>query len=187
MTVYNATLDTQIDPDAPATSLLMYQMRDNPIAMAEGAVGAPRIQGYAIASDNNGLLPVAVTAADTVTLTVGMSPVVGSVLTNSATYVLGYSYTVNSYTGTVRFKCSHQSLGGATSTLQFRKNGVAVSTFTTTAKAARVIDSTVALGDTFQWWHSHDFSGNDSSLTDISANASDGYVTRPVYWLASQS
>lgn len=41
MTVYNATLDTQIDPDAPATSLLMYQMRDNPIAMAEGAVGAP--------------------------------------------------------------------------------------------------------------------------------------------------
>lgn len=41
MTVYNATLDTQIDPDAPATSLLMYQMRDNPIAMADGAVGAP--------------------------------------------------------------------------------------------------------------------------------------------------
>ena len=44
MTVYNATLDTQIDPDAPATSLLMYQMRDNPIAMVEGAVGAPRLQ-----------------------------------------------------------------------------------------------------------------------------------------------
>lgn len=44
MTVYNATLDTQIDPDAPATSLLMYQMRDNPIAMFEGAAGAPRLQ-----------------------------------------------------------------------------------------------------------------------------------------------
>lgn len=43
MTVYSAILDTQIDPDAPATSLLMYQMRDNPIAMAEGAVGAPYI------------------------------------------------------------------------------------------------------------------------------------------------
>lgn len=35
--------DTSIDPDAPLTSELAYAWRDNPIAIAEGAPGAPRI------------------------------------------------------------------------------------------------------------------------------------------------
>lgn len=35
--------DTQLDPDAPLTSELAYAWRDNPIAISEGAVGAPRI------------------------------------------------------------------------------------------------------------------------------------------------
>ncbi len=43
MTTYTAILDTQVDPDAPITSGLGYQFRDNPIAIAEGAAGAPRI------------------------------------------------------------------------------------------------------------------------------------------------
>ena len=34
--------DTQCDPDAPVTSNLMYGLRDAPIAIAEGAPGAPR-------------------------------------------------------------------------------------------------------------------------------------------------
>lgn len=41
MTTYSSILDTQVDPDAPITSLLGYQWRDNPIAIAEGASGAP--------------------------------------------------------------------------------------------------------------------------------------------------
>jgi len=36
--------DTQIDPDAPLTSQLAYAWRDNCIAIAEGASGAPRVQ-----------------------------------------------------------------------------------------------------------------------------------------------
>lgn len=35
--------DTDVDPDAPVTSELMYALRDNPVALAEGAVGAPRV------------------------------------------------------------------------------------------------------------------------------------------------
>lgn len=35
--------DTQLDPDAPLTSNLAYAWRDNPIAIAEGASGAPRV------------------------------------------------------------------------------------------------------------------------------------------------
>lgn len=41
MTTYTAILDTQIDPDAPLTSSLGYQWRDNPVASFEGASGAP--------------------------------------------------------------------------------------------------------------------------------------------------
>ena len=36
--------DTAVDPDAPLTSQLGYAWRDNPIAIAEGAADAPRIQ-----------------------------------------------------------------------------------------------------------------------------------------------
>jgi len=42
MADYVAITDTQVDPDAPLTSQLAYQWRDNPIAITEGAAGAPR-------------------------------------------------------------------------------------------------------------------------------------------------
>jgi hypothetical protein len=44
---YVAILDTQLEPDAPLTSQLMFQNRDNPIAMFAGLAGAPRLQGAA--------------------------------------------------------------------------------------------------------------------------------------------
>lgn len=40
--------DTDVDPDAPVTSELMYALRDNPVAIAEGSVGAPRVMGVAL-------------------------------------------------------------------------------------------------------------------------------------------
>ena len=46
--------DTSLDPDAPLTSELAYAWRDNPIAIAEGAVGAPRIQYAAIQAPSAG-------------------------------------------------------------------------------------------------------------------------------------
>lgn len=42
MTDYNAILDTECEPDAPVTSQLVFALRDNPVAITEGAVGAPR-------------------------------------------------------------------------------------------------------------------------------------------------
>lgn len=58
MADYIAQPDTAVDPDAPVTSDLMYALRDNPIAIAEGAAGAPRIADAAL----NGTL-AGVTAA----------------------------------------------------------------------------------------------------------------------------
>lgn len=50
MADYIAQPDTAVDPDAPVTSDLMYALRDNPIAIAEGAPGAPRIADAALNS-----------------------------------------------------------------------------------------------------------------------------------------
>lgn len=51
--------DSQVDPDAPLTSELAYAWRDNPIAITEGAVGAPRVMPKALASSLLGVFSVA--------------------------------------------------------------------------------------------------------------------------------
>lgn len=43
MADYITVTDSAIDPDAPLTSELAYAWRDNCVAIAEGAVGAPRV------------------------------------------------------------------------------------------------------------------------------------------------
>lgn len=43
MVDYVTITDAQIDPEAPITSELMSALRDNPIAIAEGAPGAPTV------------------------------------------------------------------------------------------------------------------------------------------------
>lgn len=48
MADYIAITDSQINPKAPFTSDLAYQFRDNPLAIASGATGAPRVTGKAL-------------------------------------------------------------------------------------------------------------------------------------------
>lgn len=48
MTAYNDIADSMIDAESPITVDLMTYMRDNPIAIVEGAAGAPRISRRAI-------------------------------------------------------------------------------------------------------------------------------------------
>lgn len=50
MADYNAILDAEIEPEKPVTTSLMTRLRDNPIAITEGAAGAPQIQTAAIAN-----------------------------------------------------------------------------------------------------------------------------------------
>lgn len=71
MADYSNIPDTAIDPDAPLTSELAYAWRDNPIAIAEGAIGAPKVVSRAIrigavggidALDVNGISKVLISA-----------------------------------------------------------------------------------------------------------------------------
>ena len=52
MTTYTAIADADIDTDSPITESLMTKIRDNPIAITEGASGAPLIQNAALATDS---------------------------------------------------------------------------------------------------------------------------------------
>ena len=62
---YNVILDSEIDPESPVTESLMHRLRDNPIAMIQGASGAPRATSKIITpggSDKDGILNDAVGA-----------------------------------------------------------------------------------------------------------------------------
>jgi len=52
MTTYTAIADTDIDADSPGTAALFTLLRDNPIAITEGAAGAPKIQLAAMDTDS---------------------------------------------------------------------------------------------------------------------------------------
>ena len=51
MADYTTITDAQVDPEAPITSELMSALRDNPIAIAEGAAGAPRVEPIAFSAN----------------------------------------------------------------------------------------------------------------------------------------
>lgn len=55
MTNYNAIADAEIDPGSPITTSLVERLRDNPIAIAEGAAGAPRVDLSALDEATIGL------------------------------------------------------------------------------------------------------------------------------------
>ena len=83
--------DTAVDPDAPVTSDLMYALRDNPVAIAEGAVGAPRIRHSAflkpVAGITNQIGNVTTLTADssnpTRSISVGLRPLASGTVTFS--------------------------------------------------------------------------------------------------------
>jgi len=70
MTTYTAIPDGDIDQDSALTQPLMTLYRDNPIAISEGATGAPRNQGISLDNvfagylTSTGTTPAALTGLD---------------------------------------------------------------------------------------------------------------------------
>lgn len=67
---FNIT-DSAVDPDAPLTSELGYAWRDNPIAISEGSIGAPRVNPKALA---NGTLICGVVSAGSFLAATSINP-----------------------------------------------------------------------------------------------------------------
>lgn len=178
MTSYITINNSEIDPDSPITADLMAKFRDNPLAIGEGATGAPRIYGQGIARYGNGLPVMTISAANTYTLQYGQLQVTGTLVTNSTTEVAAVTFTMKHYTGTVRCNASHNSNTG-TSTLYLYKNGTLVTSFTTTSSTpvARTVDVTFVANDVIEWRHKSSSSGGvNSTVSSVSNLASDAYV-----------
>ena len=77
MADWTVITDASLDPDAPLTSELAYAWRDNPIAIAEGAAGAPRIQQGAL------MAPVAGVGVTVQPTTIVVAPVGETVTVNA--------------------------------------------------------------------------------------------------------
>ena len=179
---------TTYDASAVANTVIAYKkgmtlqqgraLRDNPLAMFEGAAGAPRLLGESVARLGNGLPTMTIAADETYTLGFGLASVAASsYLTLSTTDVVAHTYTMTHYTGVVRCKASHAAGASCTATLSLFKNGTLVSTFSTTSGSpqARVVDVTFIAGDVLEWRH-RCVPGNGSTVSAVSNTASDAYV-----------
>jgi len=177
--------DSSVEPGKPIRSIDGLALRDNPVAIAEGAVGAPRIVGRAAKRIND--YPVlTVAAADTVSAEIGSgfeSLTLSTTSTANPPTVVAARYTIATYTGSIRFSASHTTNSSSTARLSIFKNGVLVQAYTITTGAivARTNDVSIIPGDVIEWRHSTSFSTTPSMVSNLSLSASDGYIARPLY------
>ena len=70
MTTYVTIANTEVDPDSPITADLITKLRDNPLAIGEGAAGAPKITAAAL-NTSTSTLTGTVSASSTLTVALG--------------------------------------------------------------------------------------------------------------------
>jgi hypothetical protein len=143
---YVAILDTQLEPDAPLTSQLAFQLRDNPIAIAQGLAGAHRIQGNAHPEFLPGVVVLDSLSIDGADQNIS-SGLVGS---GVGTKYTNYHYFTTIRGGTLRLACDLRVTGTATlAGIAVLVNGVLSSEQTTTSGtySSKTIDFTYSAGD----------------------------------------
>lgn len=119
MTDYTSIADSQVEPLSPVTSELMTALRDNPLAIAEGSIGAPRMVLKSIER---------LVAGDTIRSQRSLLLANGEVITHSFAFI---------QIGTIR--CTTSGTGGGGTWLVSRtRNG----TSTTVASGSGVTSST---------------------------------------------
>jgi hypothetical protein len=187
MATWTTLPDASLEPGKPIRSIDGLALRDNPVAITEGAAGAPRIIGRAAKRIND--YPVlTVSASDALRVDQGSNFELLTLQTNiseNPPTVVAIRYTISTYTGSIRFKASHFiSFSGITSRLSIYKNGTLIQAYTTTldSPVLRTNDVSIAPGDVIEWRHSTSGGGVFSNvLSNASATASDGYIERPLY------
>jgi hypothetical protein len=190
MATWTTLPDASLEPGKPIRSIDGLALRDNPVAITEGAAGAPRIVGLA-AKRFADFAVLTVSAADTYSAATGSNPEPLATTTTSTTEVVAYRYTINKYTGSLRFRTGqaggvYQGYSGpenTMSTLRIFKNGSLISTYTQTGPSSvtRTNDIAIAPGDVIEWRHKTSDSFGGVSISATVVLGSNGYTTRPLY------
>ena len=133
MTAYVTITDGEIDQDSAVTQPLLTAIRDNPIAITEGAVGAPRVLIGALERLNPG------------TVIRSRSDAVSS--TTSATDVNTFLFNIMQY-GTIRLIFSQRSVFGSTSTAYIYRyrNGITTTIASWATASTSFIDRSADFG-----------------------------------------
>ena len=99
MPEYQEILDSEVEPEAPLTSSLGVRFRDNPIALANGASGAPRIQTDAL--NNSAVTTAKINDGAVTTAKINNGAVTQSKLASNATGRAELKTGTNSVSGTL--------------------------------------------------------------------------------------
>jgi hypothetical protein len=161
MTDFTTIPNSELAVDAPARSINAQQLRDNPIAITEGATGAPRTQVEGLQA-NELLASVVYTAFD---------PDAGvSIVFQETAYSGGNGGRVNG-AGTIRVRFQHLASTGTTSS-RVLKNGAQQVEFTTTSGTLvqREHDLAVVWGDVVLVQHKNTIAGQ-GAYADLTLTA----------------
>ena len=157
-------------------------LRDNPIAIAEGAPGAPVVYGFAAAPQaRQAKLPVlsGLTASNAVELDrTHWSGNWFDVSTTSSTFQTAGTVEIVLFNGTVRFRATLTNVGsGAESQIRILKNGSIVQTFTRSGSGSTTfaVDISAVVGDEFEWQVRRSGTG-EPTIRNIGVTANDGYT-----------
>ena len=181
MTDWVAIIDEQTDPGAPGTANLWKAWTDRPVAIAEGATGAPKIRGRAFATATDFTAAgaygvVTVTANDAENISAGLALVQGTITTTSLTYVTAYEFAVVSFTGSIRFKLSHSISIDTESELRILLNDVEQINWSTASAGSRSRDVTIVPGDVVKWQHRISAGSVNDPVSTVSARSQSGSV-----------
>ena len=156
MTAYTTIADSEIDPESPGTVTLFTKIRDNPIAITEGASGAPRIQHAAldnsVVNNNNLYSP---TAGSTYLIRNIQGDAAQTSDTSYSPVNAHCSYDVTKHigciclsAGVITAKVKHRDVTADVSYVRILKDGVLVQEWSTTSGSfqQRSVDITVTAG-----------------------------------------
>lgn len=175
------SLDTNsLLPGEPLTSAIALALEENPRAIAEGAIGAPRVRGQALAKVSD--LPIiTVSAADTFDLGAAISLTPGTVSTISTSYVTARTFEIVRATGGARFSISVTGDGD----VRLLKNGLEIAVWSQSSGTnTRTADVSIAVSDVFVW----EIRADTGTINVIlpSPTASDGLAATGAIGLASE-
>ena len=163
MSDYIGITEAQSNPFAPLTSELVKQLRDNPIAIAQGAEGAPRLRGLAAltVAEYLSLFPLSVDVGPFVINAEAYDGAFSSVTTTSSSFVSCGIIEAVLFSGNARFEATQTArpseVGSGTNTTRFLKNGVEIQSWSLSANVGEINSTTrtaeisVSVGDTFEW------------------------------------
>ena len=141
---YIGITEAQSNPFAPLTSELVKQLRDNPIAIAEGASGAPRLYGLAAVPNPNLAELAVLSVSESNDWISPEANIIGS---------LSGVFRVVTLTGTLRFSVQHNTAPVNTGSLELQRNGIVLQSWgpPTGGSETRVLDAASTPTDEWQW------------------------------------